>query len=69
MVQQELLEDDDLEDVAISARVEQGTVTLSGVVPSAELGARAVELAESVPGVVAVQSRIQVAEGKPAGAP
>jgi hyperosmotically inducible periplasmic protein len=69
MVQQELLEDDDLEDVAISARVEHGTVTLSGVVPNAELGARAVELAESVPGVVSVQSRIQVAEGKPAAAP
>ncbi len=69
MVQQELLEDDDLEDVAISARVEHGTVTLSGVVPNAELGARAVELAESVPGVVAVQSRIQIAEGKPAAAP
>jgi osmotically-inducible protein OsmY len=44
-------------------------VTLSGVVPSAELGARAVELAESVPGVISVQSRIQVAEGKPAAAP
>jgi osmotically-inducible protein OsmY len=69
MVQQELLEDDDLEDVAISARVEHGAVTLSGVVPSAELGARAVELAESVPGVISVQSRIQVAEGKPAAAP
>lgn len=69
MVQQELLEDDDLEDVAISARVEHGAVTLSGVVPNAELGARAVELAESVPGVVSVQSRIQVAEGKPAAAP
>jgi osmotically-inducible protein OsmY len=69
MVQQELLEDDDLEDVAISARVEHGAVTLSGVVPSAELGARAVELAESVPGVTSVQSRIQVAEAKPAAAP
>jgi osmotically-inducible protein OsmY len=64
MVQQQLLEDDELEDVAISARVEHGVVTLSGVVPEAELGARAVQLAESVPGVVSVQNRIQVAEGK-----
>jgi osmotically-inducible protein OsmY len=68
MVQQELLEDDDLEDVAISARVEHGAVTLSGVVPNAELGTRAVQLAESVPGVVSVQSRIQVADEKPAAA-
>jgi hypothetical protein len=67
MVQEQLLEDDDLEDVAISARVEHGVVTLSGVVPDAELGERAVKLAESVPGVVSVQSRIQVAaEAKPA---
>jgi hypothetical protein len=66
MVQEELLDDDELEDVAISARVENGVVTLSGVVPDAELGERAVKLAESVPGVVAVQSRIQVAAAKPA---
>ena len=36
MIQKQLLEDDDLEDVAISARVEHGVVTLSGVVPEAE---------------------------------
>jgi BON domain len=66
MVQEQLLEDDDLEDVAISARVEHGVVTLSGVVPDAELSERAVKLAESVPGVVSVQSRIQVAAEKPA---
>jgi osmotically-inducible protein OsmY len=69
MVQQELLEDENLQEVAISARVENGSVILSGVVPNAELGARAVELAESVPGVVSVQSRIQVAEARPAKAP
>ena len=69
MIQQQLLEDDDLEEVAISARVEHGVVTLSGVVPDAELGERAVKLAESVPGVVSVQSRIQVAGAKPAAGP
>lgn len=66
MVQKELLDDDDLEDVAISARVERGVVTLSGVVDEEKLRERAVKLAESVPGVVSVQDRIQVAGGKPA---
>jgi len=65
MIQKQLLEDDDLEDVAISARVEHGVVTLSGVVPEAELRERAVKLTESVPGVVSVQDRIQVAGEKP----
>ena len=58
--------DDDLEEVAISARVEHGVVTLSGVVPETELSERAEKLAESVPGVVSVQNRIQVAAEKPA---
>jgi osmotically-inducible protein OsmY len=66
MVQKQLLDDDDLEEVAISARVEHGVVTLSGVVPEAELRERAVKLAESVPGVLSVQDRIQVAGEKPA---
>jgi hyperosmotically inducible protein len=60
MVQKELLDDDDLEDVAIAARVEHGVVTLSGVVEKEKLRLRAVELAESVPGVVSVQDRIQI---------
>jgi len=64
MVQKQLLDDDDLEDVAISARVERGVVTLSGVVSEEKLRERAVKLAESVPGVVSVQDRIQVAGGK-----
>jgi len=66
MIQKQLLEDDDLEDVAISARVDHGVVTLSGVVPEAGLRERAVKLTESVPGVVSVQDRIQVAGAKPA---
>ena len=64
MVQKQLLDDDDLEDVAISARVERGVVTLSGVVSKKALSERAVKLAESVPGVVSVQDRIQIAGGK-----
>jgi osmotically-inducible protein OsmY len=61
MVQKGLLDDDDLEDVAIAARVDHGVVTLSGVVEDEDLRARAVKLAEEVPGVVSVQDRIQVA--------
>ena len=68
MIQKQLLDDDDLEEVAISARVEHGVVTLSGVVPEAELRERAVKLTESVPGVVSVQDRIQVAGEKPPAA-
>ena len=66
MVQKALLDDHDLEDVAISARVEHGVVTLSGVVPEARLRDRALKLAEGVPGVLSVQDRIQIAEGKAA---
>jgi osmotically-inducible protein OsmY len=62
MVQKQLLEDDALEAFAISARVERGVVTLSGVVGSEKLRKRALELAGSVPGVVSVQDRMQVAE-------
>jgi osmotically-inducible protein OsmY len=65
MVQKQLLDDDDLEDVGISARVERGVVTLSGVVSKEKLRKRAVEVAESVPGVVSVQDRIQIAGGAP----
>ena len=59
-VQKRLLEDGDLEDVAIAARVDKGVVSLSGAVPEAELRDRAVEIARSTPGVTSVESRIQV---------
>ena len=66
MVQKQLLDDDDLEDVAISARVERGVVTLSGVVEDEDLRERAAKVAGAVPGVVSVQNRIQLAAGKTA---
>lgn len=67
-VQKRLLEDGSLEDVAISARVDDGVVTLSGSVPNARLRDRAVEIARKTPGVDRVESRIEVpvAAGKPA---
>jgi len=65
-VQKLLLEDSRLGDVAIRAEVSQGIVTLSGEAPTAELRDRALELAESVPGVSDVTSHIRVPEQAPA---
>jgi osmotically-inducible protein OsmY len=59
-VQKRLLEDDDLSEVAIAARVSQGVVTLSGSVPNAKLRDQAVEVARATPGVGRVESRIEV---------
>ena len=59
-VQKRLLEDDDLTDVAIAARVSKGVVTLSGSVPNAKLRDQAVEIARTTPGVGSVESRIEV---------
>ena len=49
-----------LEDVAIRAGVADGIVTLSGEVPEAALEERAIEIAAKTPGVVRVESRIEV---------
>jgi len=59
-VQKRLLEDDDLSEVAIAARVSKGVVTLSGSVPNAKLRDQAVEIARTTPGVGSVESRIEV---------
>ncbi len=61
-VQIRLLEDPQLEDLAISARVESGVVTLSGSASNAEIRDHAVEVARSTPGVTAVESRIRIPE-------
>jgi len=67
-VQKRLLEDRQLKDVAIAARVDNGIVTLSGSVPNAKLRDRALEVARETPGVNRVESLIDVpvAAGKPA---
>jgi osmotically-inducible protein OsmY len=59
-VQKRLLEDGDLRDVAIDADVAKGVVVLRGTVPDQETSDRAVEVATSVPGVVSVDSEIDV---------
>lgn len=61
-VQKRLLEEDDLESVALVAQVSEGVVTLTGSVPKPEIRDRAIEIVRSVPGVVSVHSRIQVTE-------
>lgn len=66
-VQERLLEDEKLEDVAISAQVSDGVVTLRGEVPAPELRDRAIEIARGVPGVVDVQSQIRVVPASEGG--
>lgn len=63
-VQRRLLEDRALGEVGISAEVDRAVVTLSGRVEKPAQRDRAVEVAEEVPGVVEVVSRIQVVAPK-----
>jgi len=60
-VQLALLETGELRDVAIRAAVSEGVVTLLGRVDEAEERDLAVEVAKSIPGVVSVESEIEVA--------
>ena len=60
-VQQRLLEDRALKDVAVQANVTQGTVVLSGKVPSDKVRDHALELARGTPGVANVESQLEVA--------
>jgi osmotically-inducible protein OsmY len=65
-VQKRLLEEERLRDVAISASVQNGVVTLSGDVPDPELRDHAVAVAGDVAGVRSVRSELRV--GQPAAA-
>lgn len=59
-----LIEDQQIQSLSISVTTEKGIVKLSGVVPSAEVGNRALQLASRVQGVRNVQSDLQL---RPAG--
>ena len=59
-VQSGLLEAEELSQSAISVDAEDGVVRLSGLVSSQAEEAAAVRIAQSVPGVASVQSRIDV---------
>jgi hyperosmotically inducible protein len=64
-VQKQLLHDEKLQEVAISASVVNGVVTLTGDVANAAQRDRAVELARTTPGVANVESRITVPVAAP----
>jgi len=64
-VQSALLEEEDLESHAISARVAQRVVTLEGNVPTEELKGRAEQIASEALGVATVVNQIRV-EAPPA---
>ncbi len=59
-----LIEDQQVQSLSIGVTTEKGVVKLSGVVPSAEVGNRALQLAARVQGVKNVQSDLQL---RPAG--
>ena len=51
-VQRRLLDDEELEDLAVAAEAAKGVITLRGTVPDQETRARAEEIARATPGVV-----------------
>jgi len=59
-VQRRLLDDEPLEELAIAVQVSKGVVTLLGTVPDPDDRARAEEIAQTTPGVVTVDNRIEV---------
>jgi osmotically-inducible protein OsmY len=60
-LQKRLLEADELEDLAVAAEVVKGVATLRGSVPDEKTREIALEIARSTPGVLAVESRVDVA--------
>lgn len=65
-VQSALLEDEALSQRAISVDAEGGVVVLNGLVSSDQEEMLAVRVANAVPGVEAVRSRIEIDTGTPA---
>jgi len=62
-VQTRLLDDEELDGLAIQAEVSDGVVTLRGDVPAERYSERAVEVASGVPGVDRVEDRLRVEGG------
>jgi osmotically-inducible protein OsmY len=59
-VQRRILDDPDLDDLAIAVQVTKGVVSLQGEVPDEDARARAEEIARETPGVVNVENRVEV---------
>ena len=60
-VQRRILDDEELDDLAIAVQVTKGVVTLLGTVPDEDHRARAEEVARETPGVVTIRNQIAVA--------
>lgn len=60
MVKAALLEDKQVKSLKISVTTEQGVVKMSGVVPNADVGNRALQLAATVQGVKGVQNDLKL---------
>jgi osmotically-inducible protein OsmY len=59
-VQRRLLDDEELDELAVAVQVAKGVVTLLGTVPDEDDRARAEEIARATPGIVTVENRIEV---------
>jgi hyperosmotically inducible periplasmic protein len=55
-----LLEDQQVQSLSISVTTKKGVVKLSGIVPNAEVGNRALQIASTVPGIKNVESALQL---------
>ncbi|MDP3844753.1 MAG: BON domain-containing protein [Oxalobacteraceae bacterium] len=60
MVKTALIEDKQVKSLKISVTTEQGVVKMSGTVPNAEVGNRALQLATTVQGVKGVKNDLKV---------
>lgn len=60
MVKAALVEDKQVQSLKISVSTEKGVVKMSGVVPTAEVGQRALQLAAGVQGVQDIKSELKV---------
>ncbi|MGV8892066.1 MAG: BON domain-containing protein [Burkholderiaceae bacterium] len=63
MVKAALIEDKQVQSLKISVSTEQGVVKMSGVVPTAAVGQRALQLAAGVQGVQDIKSELKVKKG------
>ena len=59
-VQRRILDDPELDDLAVAVQASKGVITLQGAVPDEDSRARAEEVARATPGVLKVENRIEV---------
>jgi osmotically-inducible protein OsmY len=59
-VQRRILDDPELDDLAVAVQASKGVITLQGAVPDEDARARAEEVARATPGVLNVENRVEV---------